>query len=73
MSRVIIFYTTKLAEFEAVHVFNGSRIVEVLHPHSHTHIFHLEQLYEIMIFQRHLIRTMLNLHYLSQGRERTKL
>lgn len=45
MRRVVIVDATELAEFQAVNVFHRPRAVELPHPHSHTHVFHLEQLH----------------------------
>jgi hypothetical protein len=42
MSGEVVFYATKLTELEAVNHCHWSSLVELLHPHSHAHIFHLE-------------------------------
>nr|GMD24241.1 hypothetical protein Iba_chr08bCG12890 [Ipomoea batatas] len=41
---VIVFDASELAELQAVYILHRPRIVELLYPHSHAHILHLEQL-----------------------------
>lgn len=56
MGCVIAFYTTVLAELEAMQIVYRFRPVKLLYPHSHTHIFHLEQLHQEEI-KKHSAKT----------------
>ena len=42
--RQVVIHAAELAEPPAVDVLHGGARVEVLHPHAHAHILHLEQL-----------------------------
>lgn len=47
MCGVITFNASKLTKFQAVNILNRSCLVEFVHPHTHAHIFHLEQLHHL--------------------------
>lgn len=42
---IIVVNAPKLAVFQAVHILHRPRAIELLYPHAHTNIFHLEQLH----------------------------
>lgn len=44
MSRVVILHATVLTKLPVVGVLDRRGAVELLNPHSHAHILHLEQL-----------------------------
>lgn len=44
MCCVVVFYASELAVLVTVEILHGLRAVELLHPHPHTHILHLEKL-----------------------------
>jgi len=66
MCSVVIFNATKLAELQAVHIFNSSWTVELFYPHSHAHILHFKQLQHIEVVVNKIYPLCVNTTQTSQ-------